>query len=130
MSPLGLLLLLWAFSRRNSPNVDPWQAPAPKPKPPEPWNTPASGWLQPASYGGGAPPQSKWKPYKPLTSAIIERAQKILNDPTAHEVIEPDPNDKTQVVRYLRTTDSPPGHVNVTAWRARERSATPSRVRM
>lgn len=126
MNPLILLLLILAArgrgGRGNAPSgkKDPFDFTPSKPVP----VTAAPGFdVVPTSFDSGKPggrALSKWVPYAPLIPEVIERASQILNQRGAKEIIEPDPADKTRVVRYLRTTDSPPGHVQVTAWRARD----------
>jgi hypothetical protein len=103
------------------PKKDPFDFTPTKPvKPsPKPGPSPDGFEIVPASTAPSGS-RSKWVPYAPLIPEVIERASQILNQRGAKEIIEPDPADKTRVVRYLRTTDSPPGHVQVTAWRARD----------
>jgi hypothetical protein len=71
---------------------------------------------QPAPLFSSAPTQRAWVPYEPLTPEVIARAEQILHDRNAHQLIENDPTHPGAKVRYLRTTDNPPGHVSVTAW--------------
>lgn len=109
INPIWLLLLLLFTGKGGGRGgggraADPFKAFEPGPGP------------QPISYkGGGGGMRGRWKPYKPLTPEVIARAQALLNDRSVHEVIEKDA--AGGVVRYLRTTDNPPGHVSVTAWR-------------
>jgi hypothetical protein len=66
------------------------------------------------NYSAAPPPA--WVPYAPLTPEVIARAEQILHDRNAHQLIENDPSHPGLKVRYLRTTDNPPGHTSVTAW--------------
>lgn len=108
MTDLGGLFLLWLLggakgsgSTSSTPVSFPTGTPVSVPPP-----------IVPVAYQGAAP--SKWEPYKPLTPAVIDRAQRLLRDPTfTTELVEPDPVHGQ--VRYLRVHPSP-GHTSVTAW--------------
>lgn len=128
MDPLLGLLLLWAVTK--------WKG-SPAPGKGSLWPSPRAG--KPVDKGGGdaskfpvTPPPShtpvvpsptvregaKWKPYAPLNSKVVARAQALLRDHTMalnDERIEPDPAGSGSV-RYLKT-NTPPGKISVTAWK-------------
>lgn len=140
MTAWGPFLILWFLSRSSGAA----RAPAPKPKVPEPGpfhfppvqppkpkpGAPAKpgAAAKPGAPGQPAPvnvkyapsaPSSDWIPYEPVPGAVAARAKQLLSDASVHEAIEKDPAHPGQVVRFLRTTDNPPGHTSVTAWKPR-----------
>lgn len=103
------LLLLWLLGSKGK--RDGRSGPPKYDYPPSPAAT-----TNPASPVYSSSPPPTWVPYAPLTPEVIARAEQILHDHNAHQLIENDPSHPGGKVRYLRTTDNPPGHVSVTAW--------------
>jgi hypothetical protein len=101
----------------HKPRPDPAYSYPPAPKPPAP--VPAASKPSPSPLVYSSAPVAPWVAYKPLNPAVIKRAQQLLTDVTVHELIEQDPAHAGRKVRYLRTTDNPPGHTSVTAWMPR-----------
>jgi hypothetical protein len=134
MTGWGPLLLLYLFANNMGKGRGGSPRGAPPQRPPDPFTfPPADKPPVPAKYTPGAPAAKKpapgdtgtgaWVTYDSggvkMPPAVIARAKVLLNDKTAHETIEPDPSRPGEMVRYLRTTDNPPGHTSVTAWRPR-----------
>lgn len=113
IGPLLVLYLLANHGRKDEPRPERPPGP-PLPPGPMPYDYPPA----PAPRNVPGPsPSSEWLPYKPLNPLIVARAEEILKDPTKHVVIEADPTKPGgSLVRYIRTTDNPPGHTSVTAW--------------
>jgi hypothetical protein len=116
MSNLLPLVLLYLLSKKGTGG--PRRAPGPG-VPTDPFHFPKSAApVVPSAlntaYGGAA---QKWVPYKPLTAAVIQRAEQILHTANApFETIEADPDGSGHKVRFIRTKDAHTGHTNVTAW--------------
>lgn len=119
MAPVGPLFLLYLLSEGSKGSGGGRkQAPSPYDFPPDPVTPPRPLQPTPAVYRPAGPP-SPWMVYSPLSQQVIARAEQILADPSAHEVIEPDPSRPGESVRYLRLKDPTTGKTNVTAWMPR-----------
>jgi hypothetical protein len=119
VNPLAPLLFLFALGRAKGGGFNvspPGRGRPPRPRPNDPHDY-TNVQPTPAAYKPAGPSTEKpWLTYpNPIPAAVINRAQALLKDHTVHEQIEKDPS-TGGTVRYLRTTDNPPGHTSVTAW--------------